>query len=92
MVNTDKLREVLESLTAQCSVINEIMWTERGGCWYDGSLLVSSKQYNDNLAPIIERALRAAYTAGLKDGWRDIQAPHGDVGVTVGVTAMLEES
>ena len=47
--------------------------------------------YQDDLAPIIDRALRAAYS----EGWQGCNdgSPHVlDRGVTAGVAAMMEES
>ena len=51
--------------------------------------------YQDDLAPIIERALRAAYGVGVADALLRVPMPDRDLsdnGVTAGVAAMMEES
>ena len=54
------------------------------------------QHFAEGLAPIIERALRAAYAKGFSDGADDgvidtVESLLTDSGVTAGVAAMMEE-
>ena len=93
------VREALVEAIRECDVVGNVVM-ENGRMFVDVSI---DKVAND-LAPIIERALRAAYWAGeaehrlsgdlyklAKEAGHANVSPFSDRGVTAGVAAMVEE-
>jgi len=91
LVNNIDVQKALSRYVTQCTKIKEIHWHSQGGCWYDGSVLVSGTQYASILAPKVDAALRAAFL----EGW-ELRAPGRDcdpsVGVAVGIQKLGEKA